>query len=288
MHHDHDEDHDPAVAFDDLAALDRRRALTLLGGAALTLLVAGCGGDDRSSAPSTTAGTASGTAAGATTTAPTGAGGCTVIPEETAGPFPADGSNGPNVLDQSGIVRQDIRSSFGSSTTTADGVPLTIQIALVDSTSGCGDLGGAAVYVWHCDRAGNYSLYSPGAAHENYLRGVQETGADGVARFTSIFPACYSGRWPHIHFEVYRSVAEATSGGPRIATSQIAIPADAAKAVYATTGYEQSVRTLSQVTLTSDSVFRDDGGVHEIGTVTGSVTEGYTIGLRVPVDPTNA
>src|SRR3954467_13442041 len=140
MHHDHDEDHDRGLA-SDLDALDRRRALTLLGGGALALLVAGCGGDDRSSASSTTAGTASGTAAGLTTTATTGAGGCTVIPEETAGPFPGDGSNGPNVLDQSGIVRQDIRSSFGSSTTTADGVPLTIQIALVDGTSGCGDLG---------------------------------------------------------------------------------------------------------------------------------------------------
>ena len=33
----------------------------------------------------------------------------TEIPEETAGPFPGDGSNGPDVLTESGVVRKDIR-----------------------------------------------------------------------------------------------------------------------------------------------------------------------------------
>ena len=36
------------------------------------------------------------------------------IPEETAGPYPGDGSNGANVLTESGVVRSDITSSFGS------------------------------------------------------------------------------------------------------------------------------------------------------------------------------
>ena len=35
------------------------------------------------------------------------------IPEETAGPYPGDGSNGPDVLAESGVVRSDITSSFG-------------------------------------------------------------------------------------------------------------------------------------------------------------------------------
>ena len=30
------------------------------------------------------------------------------IPEETSGPYPGDGSNGANVLTESGIVRRDI------------------------------------------------------------------------------------------------------------------------------------------------------------------------------------
>ena len=44
------------------------------------------------------------------------------IAQETAGPFPGDGSNGPDVLERSGIVRGDIRSSFGTGGATAQGV----------------------------------------------------------------------------------------------------------------------------------------------------------------------
>jgi protocatechuate 3,4-dioxygenase beta subunit len=102
-------------------------------------------------------------------------------------------------------------------------------------------------------------------------------------RFTSIFPACYSGRWPHIHVEVYPDLGSSTDDANTIATSQIALPKDACDAVYATSGYEQSVTNLSQVSLTSDNVFGDDGGVHELGAVTGSVRYGYWVALTVPV-----
>jgi protocatechuate 3,4-dioxygenase beta subunit len=204
------------------------------------------------------------------------------IPEETAGPYPGDGSNGPNVLTQDGIVRRDIRSSFGSSSGTAEGVPLTISLTIVDAADGSAKQG-AAAYVWHCDREGRYSMYSEGATDQNYLRGVQETAKDGTVAFTSIFPACYSGRWPHIHFEVYPSLDEATKAGSTLATSQIALPKDISSRVYATDGYEQSVRNLSQVSLTSDMVFGDDGGVHELGTVTGSVDQGLRVHLTAGV-----
>ena len=33
---------------------------------------------------------------------------CSQIPDETAGPFPADGTNGPNILTENGVVRRDI------------------------------------------------------------------------------------------------------------------------------------------------------------------------------------
>ena len=69
------------------------------------------------------------------------------IPEETAGPFPADGSNGPDVLTQSGIVRRDITTSFGGLKGTAEGVPTTINLKLLDVAGGGGPLGGAAVYL---------------------------------------------------------------------------------------------------------------------------------------------
>jgi protocatechuate 3,4-dioxygenase beta subunit len=221
--------------------------------------------------------------AAATSAAASSGAACAVIPEETAGPFPGDGSNGPDVLTQSGIVRADIRSSFGSSSTVATGVPLTIELAIQDLANGCAPLANAAVYVWHCDQQGRYSMYSSGVTNENYLRGVQAAGADGVVTFTSVFPACYSGRWPHIHFEVYLSQAKATNPANKIATSQIALPEAICRAVYATAGYEQSVSTLSQVSLASDNVFGDDGGIHELGAISGSVASGLTVELAVPV-----
>ena len=208
------------------------------------------------------------------------------IPEETAGPYPGDGSNGPNVLTESGVVRDDIRASFGSSTTLAEGVPMTIDLRLVDLTNDCAPLAGAAVYVWHCDRGGGYSLYSSGLEGENYLRGVQESDADGLVSFRSIYPAAYSGRWPHIHFEVYESLDAATSGGTPNATSQVALPEDVSSTVYATQGYEASIANLAEVTLQSDNVFGEDGGASQLATVTGDVTNGYTVELSVGVDPT--
>ena len=187
-----------------------------------------------------------------------------------------------NVLTESGVVRSDIRSSFGSSSGVADGVPTTMKLRVLDTANGGAPLAGAAVYVWHCDRDGLYSLYSNGATDQNYLRGVQETDSEGVATFTSIYPACYSGRWPHVHFEVYPSLAEATAAGSKLATSQIALPADVSAAVYATDGYEQSVSNLAQVSLSTDNVFRD-GAELETPTVSGSVADGYAIALDVGV-----
>ena len=202
------------------------------------------------------------------------------LPEETAGPYPGDGSNGANVLTESGIVRSDITSSFGSSTTKAEGIPLTITMIINEFANNKKPLAGGAVYLWHCDQAGQYSLYSQAIAKENYLRGVQETDNKGQVSFTTIFPACYDGRWPHIHFEVYPSLAKATNSANKIATSQMALTEEASKAVYATTGYEASVQNLSKVSLDSDNVF-SDGYDLQIPTITGSPTSGYNLTFTV-------
>jgi protocatechuate 3,4-dioxygenase beta subunit len=278
----HDEDHDRGLAFDLSTLVHRRQALKFLGGAAVVAVAAACGSNNSSdsgatSTTSTTAGSSS-----STTTSSTGTGSSTTaIPEETAGPFPGDGSNGPNVLTESGIVRSDIRSSFGSSSGTAEGVPATVKLTVLDSATG-GALAGAAVYLWHCDRDGNYSMYSQGVTDQNYLRGVQETASDGSVTFTSIFPAAYSGRWPHMHFEVYPSLSEATNAGTPVATSQIALPEDSCNLVYATAGYEQSVTHLARTSLATDMVF-SDGVSQQTPTVTGNVDDGMTIALKVPV-----
>jgi protocatechuate 3,4-dioxygenase beta subunit len=277
--HLHDSDHDDFGGLQrDLratgAAMDRRRLLRLaarfgVGAGALQLL--GCGGSAPTT-PSETAG-AAGTVTGSSCSAR--------IPEETQGPYPGDGSNGPNVLGLTGVVRSDIRSSFAGLSGTADGVPLTIVLTIVSSSS-CAPLAGRAVYMWHCDRPGRYSLYSAGVTNQNYLRGTQEADSSGRVTFTSIFPGCYAGRWPHIHFEVYPSLSAATSVGNKVATSQIALPKSACDEVYATTGYEASVRNLSQVSLATDNVF-SDGSSLELATVTGSVGGGLTAALTVAI-----
>jgi hypothetical protein len=103
-------------------------------------------------------------------------------------------------------------------------------------------------------------------------------------RFTSIFPACYAGRWPHVHFEVYPDEASIADAGNAIATSQVALPQDVCDQVYAQAGYEQSVANLAGVTLDGDNVFGDDGGASQLGTVTGDVASGYAVALAVGVD----
>ena len=266
-------------------ARSRRDVLGLLGGLGAVVLVAGCGTDGTSSAKSTTSTKASGTtttsgaadtsAAAATVTS------CSQIPDETAGPYPADGTNGPNILTENGVVRRDIRSSFGSASGVAEGLPLTINLTIVDS-NGCAARSGAAVYLWHCNRDGEYSVYSQNVTDENYLRGVQETDANGAVTFASIFPGAYPGRWPHIHFEVFPSLAKATNGANALAVSQLALPGDICQAVYATDGYSQSARNLAQTSLQTDMVF-SDGASLQTPTTTGDATSGYTAALVVGV-----
>jgi protocatechuate 3,4-dioxygenase beta subunit len=263
---------DQGLGFDVGTLLSRRRLLGLFGAGAATVGLAACGSGGPSSSPAPSSSSSSAGAASGE------------IPDETAGPYPGDGSNGPDVLQQSGIVRSDIRSSFGDAGGTALGVPMTLALTITDLAHGGTPFEGAAVYVWHCNRDGGYSLYSSGVTGQNYLRGVQVAGGDGKVTFTSIFPACYPGRWPHIHFEVYPDQAAITDSSSAIATSQVALPQDVCSAVYATTGYAASVRSLSQVSLGRDNVFGDDGGVSQLATVTGSVTGGYAVSLVAAVD----
>ena len=257
------------------ARVDRRHLLRmagLFGAGAGVLQLLGC--SDTPTSPTSTTPTP-------TTTTPTTNAICSRIPQETAGPFPGDGSNGPTVLSSTGVVRTDIRSSFAGMSGTAAGVPLTIELTIVSATT-CSPLAGRAVYIWQCDREGRYSLYNAGVTNQNYLRGVQETDANGRLSFTSTDPGCYAGRWPHIHFEVFPSLASATSVNNKIATSQIALPKATNDLVYATAGYEQSVRNQAQVTLATDNVF-SDGSALELATVTGAVGSGFTAVLTVAI-----
>jgi protocatechuate 3,4-dioxygenase beta subunit len=291
--HEPHPNHDRGLEFD-LSTLMSRRSLGMFlgaGGAAAELAACTPGGS--SSAPATSSATATETASTIGSVAPSASATPTVtraiaecgveIPEETAGPYPGDGSNGPNVLEASGVVRRDITSSFGTSGTKADGVPLTFTLTLLDNANGCVPLAGAAVYAWHCDKDGKYSMYDAGLTDENYLRGVQEADANGQVTFTSIFPGAYRGRWPHIHFEVFESMSNATSAGQVLAVSQIALTDSSCRDVYSMSGYEASASNFPSTTLQSDMVFREDGGIYQLATMSGSAATGYSAGLNVTI-----
>ena len=262
---------------------ERRRALRWLAAGAcasaapLALMACGGGGDDPGEAGDTSTSANGGT--------------CTTIPTETAGPYPADGSLASNqrlnVLALSGIVRSDIRSSVAGASGTALGVPLTVTLTLVNTASSCASLAGCAVYLWHCTRDGGYSLYSAGVTAENFLRGVQVSDASGQVTFSTLFPGCYSGRWPHIHFEIYPSLstaADSSAVSDYAKVSQLALPAAACNQVYGVAaGYGASVANFANVSLTSDNVFGNDSAALQMASVSGNATSGFAATLQVGV-----
>lgn len=291
-------DHDLGLQHDleRLAALKRRRrvlGLMLSGGA---MLLAGCGGGDGSGSTASTSGTtgSSGSSSGGSSSGSSSSGSdtCTAAAEETQGPYPSDGSNTingqiSNVLAESGIVRSDIRGSFGSAGGVAAGVPTTLTLTLLNSNNLCQPLSGYAIYLWHCTRDGAYSLYSNGVQDENFLRGVQVADANGQVTFQTIFPGCYSGRYPHIHFEIYPSLSMATLYTNKLLTSQIALPRDVCSTVYSgASGYSASVSNLDRVTIDSDGIFGDNTAAQMAAmtaVMSGSVSAGYTGTLTIGV-----
>lgn len=267
---------DQGAAFDIRTLITRRGVFGLAGLGVGALVLAAC-------APvATSSSTSGGARPSADTTTADGE-----IPDETAGPYPGDGSNGPDILEQSGIVRQDITTSIDGSAT-ADGIPLAFELQIVDLANGGVPFVGVAVYAWHCTAQGEYSMYSAGLEDATYLRGVQVADADGTVSFSSIFPGCYSGRWPHIHFEVYPDVDSITDSTNAIATSQLALPEDVCSIVYADPRYDGSAQNLSGTSLASDNVFGEDAAALQSATVGGNTASGFSAALVVGVDTATA
>lgn len=249
--HDHDDDHHQDGGFlqDMSGAMGRRGALGLLGAGAIGL------------GAWSLFGLRAGVAAEVVGTAADGSQ-CVMPPPETAGPYPADGTNvldgqTINVLTEGGVLRSDIKGSFAGLQGAAEGIPLEVEIRLVDVDAACTPVEGLAFYLWHCDAAGGYSIYSvPGV---NYLRGLQISDAGGVVRFQTILPGCYDGRWPHMHFEVFAGAAAAVSGKDALLTAQIALPEAQITPLYAADArYAASVPNLSRTSLARDNVFSDN------------------------------
>ena len=296
MSHDQEHDHDRGLPADLEMLLNqlrpRRNVLRMLGMSAGGLILTGCGGGGSSDSAGTTTGTTtgSGTSTGTGTDTSTSSA-CSVTVSETEGPYPADGSNSSNgtlrnALTTSGVVRSDIRTSFGGvSSNTAAGLPMTLTIQIVNTNASCAPLAGYAIYIWHCTQSGQYSLYD--LPNENYLRGVQVTDANGYVSFTTIFPGCYAGRWPHIHFEVYPTLASATSYRNKVLTSQFALPQVTCNTVYnLASGYTSSRSNFQSISLTSDNVFGNNTSAQITAMTpafTGDATNGYAAAVTVGV-----
>lgn len=294
--HDHDRGLEHDLKLMCTRALGRRNAFGIFASAAVAAVVAGCGDSGTSSTTSST-GTGS-TGTGSTGTGSTGSGStgassaCVAAPAETNGPYPSDGSNTANgtisnILTQTGVMRADIRSSFGATTTQAQGVTLTLRIKIVNVNNSCAALAGYAIYIWHCDKDGRYSIYD--LPNENYLRGVGVTDTNGEVTFTTIYPGAYAGRYPHIHFEVFNQLSRATTYLNRTITSQFAMPAAANSEVYNNDSrYAASVRNYAGSTTSNDNVFGDNSAAQVTAmtpVLTGSPSAGYsgtvTVGVSV-------
>ena len=195
-------------------------------------------------------------------------GACTLIPSETAGPFPLD------LTTNQTFFRQTINE-------TKTGTILTVKLRIIGSTN-CLPMRNLRVNIWHCDKDGLYSGYdnsmNSGQAGLTYCRGYQITDTNGEVTFKTIFPGWYSGRLCHIHFQVYVSASYA-------AVSQLTFDVATKNAIYAaaSTLYTKGADPL---TAASDNVF-SDGVSLQTATLTKDATGGgYTSTLDVTIQGT--
>jgi protocatechuate 3,4-dioxygenase beta subunit len=212
--------------------LTRREVLVALGASGVAVLArcSGSGPASRSTADSQSpAAAGSGPAANAFS-------GCVARPEQTEGPYFVDEL----------LHRSDVRSD----PTTGEVAPgallaLSFNVSRLDDGA-CAPLEGAVVDIWQCDHRGVYSdVRDPGfdTVGRKFLRGYQVTDADGLTRFTTIYPGWYPGRTVHIHFKI-RSEPTADPGFEF--TSQVYFPDDLTDRVHAQEPYagrgERTVR----------------------------------------------
>ncbi|RAJ06913.1 protocatechuate 3,4-dioxygenase beta subunit [Chitinophaga skermanii] len=188
-------------------------------------------------------------------------GSCKVTDTETDGPYPLYTSRGSSI--------QRVNITDGKA-----GIPLDINITIRNVNNSCNILGNARVDIWHCDKDGYYSGYT----NQGYLgtqnntsavfcRGIQYTDANGVAKFTSIYPGWYQGRVTHIHAQIYVD-------GKLKLTTQIAFPDAINTAVYNTDLYK--AHGQNSMTNSGDNIISDSLS-NELATVVANASGGYDL-----------
>ena len=120
--------------------------------------------------------------------APAAAQQCRVTPRDQLGPFYSRNAPELNDLCTSG----------------SGGKARLVVSGRILGAPDCKPLAGALVEVWHADANGDYSGFTRGKADDPacLLRASLKTDADGRYSFSTIVPAEYPGRPPHIHYRV--------------------------------------------------------------------------------------
>jgi protocatechuate 3,4-dioxygenase beta subunit len=201
------------------AKITRRDSLVRFGGLLGALLGAGSwkAADSASAGPAAVA---------------SGAVSCVLTPEQTEGPYYI-----PNER-----VRRDITEG-------KRGRPLLLRLTVVDAST-CKPIKGAAVDIWHADALGVYSGFGRGSGNRTFLRGIQRTDANGLARFRSIYPGWYPGRTVHIHVMVH-------VGGNVVHTGQLYFPDALTDRVYRRAPYNR--RPGRSTRNAADSIYVNGG-----------------------------
>lgn len=190
---------------------------------------------------------------------------CTLIPSETAGPFPLD------LTANTAYFRQDIREN-------KTGVQLNVKLKII-GLNNCLPMSNVRVNIWHCDKDGLYSGYSQnnnqGQAGLTYLRGYQITDSNGIVEFITILPGWYTGRICHIHFQVYVSTSYS-------AISQLTFDIPTKNSIYAANP-SLYTKGLDPLAFNQDNIF-SDGYAYQVATLTpNTTTGGYDSYLEVSV-----
>ncbi len=187
---------------------------------------------------------------------------CVLAPEVTEGPYWVD-----------------VREKRSDVVAGQAGAPLTLDLYVYRSDDSCGPEPGAVVDIWHCNASGLYSDEAAnGTSGSTWLRGYQETDAQGHVRFTTIYPGWYSGRTVHIHIRVRTFSGSSTTYN---FTTQIFFAEENSAAVFATSPYNS--RSGRDTTNEADMIYQQEvrAGNVLMPTLSGSPSAGYsgTVGI---------
>jgi protocatechuate 3,4-dioxygenase beta subunit len=182
--------------------------------------------------------------------------------------------------------RSDIREG-------REGIPLQLELIVQDYHSNCNPVPNAEVQVWQPDAMGVYSAYlgyyplgEPGSKQitgdhaeptdeSAFLRGIQNTDAQGTATFKTVYPGWYLGRTMHIHFKVFTK-------GEEIYTGEVYFPEDISQQVSKVKPYSElkGRRSMNE----EDWLFSKLDGSKSVANLSGDVKHGFTAKLIVVVE----